>query len=626
MPIYRGVGGTPMASTPAEVALVAQLTADAQAAAATATSAAASASASSTLATSSSNVAVVKATEAEGYASIASDAKDAVLAVSSYQPTAVLEAIKQVDGASSGLDADTVDGFQSSVLTKHVDNVSSLLSAQTIGAVNVLNYHDGLEGGGGGVFYWDATGDATEHNGGTVISPLATFPTDWNNQTQLTTWFDGSALVGTGVWRRQYAGAVNVKWFGAKGDGVSDDTTPIEKVMLTYTLNNVLFNDGVFYSQILLDNREFVKLRGNGTLVYLGGKVNLKVSKIHNKPLQYRTVSVSIDDRDDGDVGIDYDFWADHLKIQNADAVLCVATNMPSADASVFTRLPEEKILSMITKLKNNDVQVVMLKPHIVVGWDDSFVRSNVNPLNVDTHMTNWGVELAYYAGLCDQNNIPFLCLTCEQPNQTGPSVQPYWEIIVSNIKALYPRLKLTSAFTYTESKNNLSYIEQGQKSLQHLLDSYGQNVYPSYTNVLYEEVGDLATPNIDYRDVGRGFYNSSFGGYYNDLNEGVKFVDITSKLSKILNIPVFVTEVGCMNSTDALVSVVPPYRPSAPSTRTYKTQAILIEAVMVYLAGLPFIEGVSWWNVLGPFDYFEDNVTTEAEAMFIKYFKGDIV
>jgi hypothetical protein len=108
-------------------------------------------------------------------------------------------------------------------VAKTVTSISQLATASTTGAVNVLNYHSDLEGGGG-VFYWDATGNATEHNGGTVISPLATFPTDWNNQTQLTTWFDGSGLVGTGVWRRQYDGAVNVKWFGAKGDGVGDDT------------------------------------------------------------------------------------------------------------------------------------------------------------------------------------------------------------------------------------------------------------------------------------------------------------------------------------------------------------------------------------------------------------------
>ena len=52
----------------------------------------------------------------------------------------------------------------------------------------------------GGTFIWNSTGTA---NGGTV--------------------FAGT----TGYWIRQYSGAVNVKWFGAVGDGVTDDTIVI---------------------------------------------------------------------------------------------------------------------------------------------------------------------------------------------------------------------------------------------------------------------------------------------------------------------------------------------------------------------------------------------------------------
>jgi hypothetical protein len=58
----------------------------------------------------------------------------------------------------------------------------------------------------GGTFIWSSTGTA---NGGTV--------------------FAGA----TGYWTRQYSGAVNVKWFGAVGDGITDDTSAIQTFINT---------------------------------------------------------------------------------------------------------------------------------------------------------------------------------------------------------------------------------------------------------------------------------------------------------------------------------------------------------------------------------------------------------
>lgn len=71
-------------------------------------------------------------------------------------------------------------------------------------AVIVLGYYS-VGDGGGGTFYYDSSSSATP-NGGTIIAPDS----------------------GSGRWIRIYSGAINVRWFGAKGDNSNDDTAEIQ--------------------------------------------------------------------------------------------------------------------------------------------------------------------------------------------------------------------------------------------------------------------------------------------------------------------------------------------------------------------------------------------------------------
>ena len=82
--------------------------------------------------------------------------------------------------------------------------------------VNVKGYS--IPGdGGGGAFYWDSTSAATD-DGGTIIRPVGLL---------------------VGAWIRVYSGAINVRWFGATGNGVTDDVTAINAAKAVAVAKNL---------------------------------------------------------------------------------------------------------------------------------------------------------------------------------------------------------------------------------------------------------------------------------------------------------------------------------------------------------------------------------------------------
>lgn len=74
-------------------------------------------------------------------------------------------------------------------------------TAPADGTKVVVGGHTANGDGGGGVFYYDEASSADD-DGGTIIAPTE----------------------GSGRWKRVHSGAVDVRWFGAKGDGETDDS------------------------------------------------------------------------------------------------------------------------------------------------------------------------------------------------------------------------------------------------------------------------------------------------------------------------------------------------------------------------------------------------------------------
>lgn len=157
-----------------------------------------------------------------------------------------------------------------------IADLSDFSEAKNEKVVIVTGYHPNTTIGGD-PFVRKASG---RHNGGTFIDPLRPFPTDWNDQAQVDAWFEDSGVNVAGF-ERVNKGSILVKWFGAKGDGSTDDSDSIQATvnsLVSQTSSNVdgvaaasvkqvKFSQGVYLVSKPVTVPSYIRLTGDKAII-----------------------------------------------------------------------------------------------------------------------------------------------------------------------------------------------------------------------------------------------------------------------------------------------------------------------------------------------------------------------
>lgn len=153
-----------------------------------------------------------------------------------------------------GIPSPTLSGLSA---IGRVETIAQLKALATVTFINgltveVLGYFAAGDGGGG-MFWWDSSSVASD-NTGTILAPNAG---------------------GTGRWKRLFSGAYSVKWFGAVGDGITNDTTAIQT-----TINTALPGETVFFpaGNYLVSSSISIANSGQSRGVHLLGNSNADIT------------------------------------------------------------------------------------------------------------------------------------------------------------------------------------------------------------------------------------------------------------------------------------------------------------------------------------------------------------
>lgn len=330
-------------------------------------------------------------------------------------------------------------------------------------------------------------------------------------------------------------------------------------------------------------------------------KMNHKIERLSqdsvNHILRYHSISVSISPNmqlTDNDIA--------HLQKLNAEATLISMVNITNKTDSNPQLDNDSRINDAISRLKNANIKIDMLKPHLGVNWSDGFYRGDYDPALYSDFFDNWVKILLHYAEICNQNDIPILCIGCEQVKTYQAIHAESWNDIIAKLHTAYPNLLLTAAFNQIEQVPSYNWPAN--------LDFIGTNVYPALS------------PNFDENNLLQ--LNDLRANFYYDM-QGLPWGARISAIANTYHRPIFVTECGCMPEKDGLVQLSSQFQGQKPYD--FHVSALCMEAAFAgWMKDIPSIIGFAWWHVREPFNFYDGDTESEAETIYKKYVGGGLI
>lgn len=327
------------------------------------------------------------------------------------------------------------------------------------------------------------------------------------------------------------------------------------------------------------------------------------------KKLAYKMVSVTTSPKFPAVT----DTQLDHLKTIGATLALVDMVNITDAKDSNPQLSDGQAMQALIQEAGNKGIAISMLKPHLGIDYSDAFDRGNYVPSDMTAFFDSWKSILMHYAQIAVDNNIPILCIGCEQFHTTDPSLLGYWKDIIETIRGKYPKLLLTYAFSWWELFFAYNY------QMSQYLDFIGMNCYPRLLPGNYSD--DTTADELAL----------SWGC---DTN-GDHFLEKIDNLASKYHKPVLVTEVGVVSMAGGLSQITPSeYDPSVDDSsdknRNFTIASLTMQAFFDTACLDKNVVGFAWWHLHAPFNFFTESASADnqsvAEKTFETYVKGGLI